>query len=121
MEGVLRETESMLARGRMELPLTLGFAAQRGDDLLLQNLLKRGLDANEADNNGRTPLVSTHESSIGTVFLLFCISDGLFSQHLAASNGSENCVLLLLDYGADPNSRGIFPIQILTETSCHET
>lgn len=30
------------------------------------------------------------------------------NQHIAASKGSENCVLLLLDYGADPNSRGIF-------------
>ncbi|MQM06528.1 hypothetical protein Taro_039352 [Colocasia esculenta] len=81
MEGVLRETENMLARGRMDLPLTLCFAAIRGDDLLMQQLLRRGLDPNETDNNRRTPL------------------------HIAASNGSENCVLLLLDYGADPNSR----------------
>lgn len=58
MEGVLLETENMLARGRMDLPLTLCFAALRGDDLLLNHLLKRGLDANEADNNGRTALVS---------------------------------------------------------------
>ena len=57
MEGVLLETESMLARGRMDLPLSLCFAALRGDDMLLNQLLKRGLDANESDNNGRTPLV----------------------------------------------------------------
>ncbi|KAJ4708332.1 Potassium channel like [Melia azedarach] len=81
MEGVLLETENMLARGRMDLPLSLCFAALRGDDLLLHQLLKRGLDPNESDNNGRTAL------------------------HIAASRGSENCVLLLLDYGADPNSR----------------
>ncbi|KAG8367252.1 hypothetical protein BUALT_Bualt16G0053200 [Buddleja alternifolia] len=81
MEGVLLETENMLARGRMDLPLTLCFAALRGDDLLLHHLLKRGLDPNESDNNGRTAL------------------------HIAASKGSENCVLLLLDFGADPNSR----------------
>ncbi|KAE8670849.1 Potassium channel AKT1 [Hibiscus syriacus] len=37
-------------------------------------LLKKGHHANESDNNGRTPL------------------------HIAASKGSENCVLLLLDY-----------------------
>ncbi|XP_076953994.1 potassium channel AKT1-like [Bidens hawaiensis] len=79
MEGVLLETESMLARGRMDLPLSLSFATRRGDDLLLQKLLKQGLDPNESDNNGRTAL------------------------HIAASQGSENCVLLLLDYGADPN------------------
>ncbi|XXG55989.1 hypothetical protein AAC387_Pa03g3528 [Persea americana] len=81
MEGVLAETESMLARGRMDLPLTLRFAVVRGDDLLLHQLLKRGLDPNESDNNGRTAL------------------------HIAASNGSENSVLLLLDCGADPNCR----------------
>ncbi|KAK9947626.1 hypothetical protein M0R45_003241 [Rubus argutus] len=81
MDGVLLETENMLARGRMDLPLSLCFAAIRGDDLLLHQLLKRGLDPNESDNNGRTAL------------------------HIASSQGSENCVLLLLDYGADPNSR----------------
>ncbi|KAL6221747.1 hypothetical protein ACLB2K_005142 [Fragaria x ananassa] len=81
MEGVLLETENMLARGRLDLPLSLCFAAMRGDDLLLHQLLRRGLDPNESDNNGRTAL------------------------HIAANQGSENCVLLLLDYGALPNSR----------------
>ncbi|KAK4343469.1 hypothetical protein RND71_036563 [Anisodus tanguticus] len=81
MEGVLLETEHMLARGRMDLPLTLCFATLRGDDLLLHHLLKRGLDPNESDNNGRSAL------------------------HIAAAKGSENCVVLLLDFGADPNSR----------------
>ncbi|KAG0485975.1 hypothetical protein HPP92_010054 [Vanilla planifolia] len=81
MESVLRETEIIIARGRMELPLSLSFAVIRGDDLLLHQLLKRGLDPNESDNTGHTAL------------------------HLAASKGNENCVLLLLDYGAEPNSR----------------
>lgn len=58
MEGILVEIENMLARGRMDLPLTLCFAALRGDDLLLHQLLKRGLDPNESDSNGRTALVS---------------------------------------------------------------
>lgn len=57
MPEVLVETENMLARGRMDLPLSLCFAALRGDDLLLHKLLKRGLDPNESDNNGRTALV----------------------------------------------------------------
>ncbi|KAH8482264.1 hypothetical protein H0E87_029646 [Populus deltoides] len=81
MEGVFLETTTMLAHGRMELPLSLCIAALRGDDLLLHQLLKRGLDPNEADHNGRSAL------------------------HIAASKGSENCVLLLLDYGVDPNCR----------------
>ncbi|CAM8931285.1 unnamed protein product [Rhodiola kirilowii] len=81
MENVFLETQSMVARGRVDLPLSLCFATIRGDDLLLQQLLKRGLDPNDSDNNGRTPL------------------------HIAAANGNENCALLLLDYGADPNSK----------------
>ncbi|KAL4304629.1 hypothetical protein GQ457_10G016630 [Hibiscus cannabinus] len=89
MEGILRETEFMLARGRMDLPLNLGFAAQRGDDVLLHQLLKRELDPDESDNNGRTAL------------------------HIAASKGSENCIRLLLSHGADPNCKdlqGIVPL-----------
>ncbi|KAJ0736257.1 putative cyclic nucleotide-binding domain, Ion transport domain, rmlC-like jelly roll [Helianthus annuus] len=83
MEGVLIETENMLARDRMDFPVSLHFASRRGDVCLLQKLLKKGLDPNESDNNGRTAL------------------------HIAASKGSENGVLLLLDYGADPNCTDI--------------
>ncbi|XP_038710789.1 potassium channel AKT1-like isoform X1 [Tripterygium wilfordii] len=81
MEGILEHTEHMLAHGRMDVPLSLCFAATRGDDLLLHQLLRRGSDPNELDKNGRTAL------------------------HIAASTGSEHCVVLLLEYGADPNSR----------------
>nr|GLL46773.1 potassium channel AKT1-like [Ipomoea trifida] len=81
MESVLADTEHMLAQGRMDMPLTLCFAANRGDDLLLNQLLKRGMDPNELDNNGRTAL------------------------HIAASHGYLNCAVLLLDYGADPTQK----------------
>ncbi|CAJ1944412.1 unnamed protein product [Sphenostylis stenocarpa] len=80
MEGALVEIETMLARGRMDPPaVTVCFATERGDDLLLQQLLKQGMNANESDINRRTAL------------------------HIAASQGEENCVKLLLDHGANPN------------------
>jgi ankyrin repeat protein len=58
MVGVLKEIENMLARGRLELPITLCFAVTRGDENLLHQLLKRNLDPNESDQDGRTALVS---------------------------------------------------------------
>ncbi|KAL1210335.1 putative potassium channel AKT5 [Cardamine amara subsp. amara] len=79
MKSILAETELMLAQGKMDLPLSLCFAASRGDDLLLHQLLKRGSNPNEIDKNGRTAL------------------------HIAASKGSLYCVVLLLENGADPN------------------
>lgn len=58
MHEILAYTEHMLAHGRMDMPLSLCFAAARGDDLLLHHLLRRGLDPNELDSNGRNALVS---------------------------------------------------------------
>ncbi|KAK9682624.1 hypothetical protein RND81_10G086200 [Saponaria officinalis] len=89
MQSRLREIENMLAHGRMDLPLSLCFAAARGDEPLLQHLLRRGSEPNEPDMNGRTAL------------------------HIAAANGSENCAVVLLAYGADPNindSEGNIPL-----------
>uniref|UniRef100_A0A0D3GMV1 Potassium channel n=1 Tax=Oryza barthii TaxID=65489 RepID=A0A0D3GMV1_9ORYZ len=79
--AVAKEIDDMLARGQMDFPITLCFAASKGDSFLLHQLLKRGLDPNESDHYGRTAL------------------------HIAASNGNEQCVRLLLENGADSNSR----------------
>ncbi|KAF8732163.1 hypothetical protein HU200_016132 [Digitaria exilis] len=80
--GVAEEIEYMLARGQLELPVTtLCYAASKGDDFLMHQLLKRGVDPNESDNYWHTAL------------------------HVAASGGHEKCVRLLLDHGADPNAR----------------
>ncbi|XP_010432708.1 PREDICTED: probable potassium channel AKT5 [Camelina sativa] len=81
MKDILADIELMLAQGKMDLPLSLCFAADRGDDLLLHHLLKRGSNPNETDTNGRTAL------------------------HIAASKGNQYCVVLLLEKGADPNIR----------------
>jgi ankyrin repeat protein len=39
-------------------------------------------------------------------------------QHIAASMGNEQCVKLLLEYGADPNARGKPTARIMIITSC---
>ncbi|XP_050890017.1 potassium channel AKT6 isoform X2 [Lathyrus oleraceus] len=80
LDGVMTEIETLLARGKMDLPISLIFAAQKGDDIMLHELLKKGSDPNEIDNKtGKTAL------------------------HTAASKGSDHCAVLLLEFGADPN------------------
>uniref|UniRef100_K4A3D9 Potassium channel n=1 Tax=Setaria italica TaxID=4555 RepID=K4A3D9_SETIT len=79
--GIAEEIEYMLSRGQLELPVTLCYAASKGDDFLMRQLLKRGVDPNESDNYWHTAL------------------------HVAASGGHEQCVRLLLEHGADPNAR----------------
>lgn len=49
--------ENMIGHGTIDLPLSLCFAAIRGDGHLMHRLLKRGLDPNESENGGRTALV----------------------------------------------------------------
>ena len=118
MDEILRDTENMLARGRMDLPLSLCFAATRGDASLLHRLLTRGSDPNEADATGRTAMVGTNFLSLFLklykCFTKTCHSIlsylSLFSfieQHIAASNGNQQCVAILLEYGANPNVKGM--------------
>ncbi|KEH39823.1 inwardly rectifying potassium channel subunit [Medicago truncatula] len=78
--SVQTEIESMLSKGKMDLPISLIYAANKPDDMLLHQLLKKGSDPNEIDNKtGRTAL------------------------HIAASKGNNHCAVLLLEFGADPN------------------
>ncbi|KAF9606385.1 hypothetical protein IFM89_025074 [Coptis chinensis] len=83
LEEFLMETENMLARDRVDLPVSLCFAASKGDERLLHKLLNQDWYPNEVDDNGQTAL------------------------HIVASKGSESCVSLLLDYGANPNSKDL--------------
>jgi hypothetical protein len=73
MVGVLKEIENMLARGRLELPITLSFAVTRGDENLLHQLLKRNLDPNESDQDGRTTLVSIHQCITSSLLYIYFI------------------------------------------------
>ncbi|KAH9605268.1 hypothetical protein KSS87_020774 [Heliosperma pusillum] len=81
MQGVLRDVEKMVGEGQTDLPLGLCFAAGRGDETLLLQLLNRGSDPNELDTNGRTPL------------------------HIAAAHGNKDCASTLLSFGAEPNTK----------------
>ena len=84
--------------------------AAMGNSGLLEDLLRAGKDADVGDAMGRTALVSehTHESRafcihaqhshlIRTLFL------ATPSQHIAASKGYEDCVLVLLKHACNVN------------------
>lgn len=62
MQEILNHTEQMLANGKLDMPLSLCFAADRGDALLLNQLLRRGMDPNELDSNGRSALVRANSA-----------------------------------------------------------
>lgn len=74
MGGILSEVQRMLTRGRLDLPLTLCGAVTRGDDLILEQLLKRGLDPNESDSTDHTALVCF----IRSLFFMMIIRSLLF-------------------------------------------
>lgn len=67
MQEILTHTEQILAKGRFDMPLSLCFAADRGDALLLNQMLRKGMDPDELDNNGRRALVmdNLHSLSLG--------------------------------------------------------
>ena len=124
----------------MDVPASLCFVASIGDSLLMEQLLKSGMDPNESDCNSCTPLVNfkikihfDHYSFMVFLFLatlllhscdsyvqyflisrhnwlklsiLFCFC----YQHIATANGFNDCVNLLLEYGVDVNSKGIFSL-----------
>ncbi|PWZ38567.1 Potassium channel AKT1 [Zea mays] len=73
MVGVLKEFGNMLAYGRLDLSITLYFTINKGDDFMLHQLLKCGLDPNESDNDGHTTL------------------------HIAASSEDEQCAMTVSD------------------------
>jgi len=65
------EIERMIGRGKLDLPLSLCFAAIREDESLMERLLKQGLDPNESEDSGRTALVC---NTISTTRNFDCIA-----------------------------------------------
>eukprot|EP01018_Ginkgo_biloba_P000292 Gb_06791 [translate_table: standard] len=79
-EHLASKMQFSYARG-LDLTLSLCFLASRGSSQLMEYLLSRGLNPNNAQCHGRTAL------------------------HIASACGFIDCVQLLLRYGADPNSK----------------
>jgi len=83
-EGYLDEQDN---NGQTALHL----AAEYGNNIFIDIILKKGGNPNLKDNNGQTPL------------------------HIAASNGYLSCLTLLLNGGADPSltdNDGLLPLHL---------
>ncbi|KAL0327591.1 UNVERIFIED_CONTAM: Potassium channel AKT1 [Sesamum angustifolium] len=90
MQEILTDTEHMLAHGRMDVPLSLCFAVAREDDLLLHHLLRRGLEPNELDSNGRNALYipCSHVLHYRTLFEDQMVDEKLVKQKLNSRDAS---------------------------------
>ena len=89
-------------------------AAGEGDDDIVQLLLSHGADANALDKNHVSPLLVAlaERKPICTRILLRLTSESVINAHdgkgktplsIAASQGNNETVILLLNAGADPN------------------
>lgn len=87
MKGMLAELETMLAKGKMELPISLLFAASKNDDMLLQQLLKKGSDPNEMDRNRKTTLVRKCFLLCEHIHILIWMRILSCTQHLLRQHG----------------------------------
>jgi hypothetical protein len=58
MKKVLIEIEKKEGTGRIDFPVSLGFALERRNNLLFHRLMKDNPDPNAVDSVGRTALVS---------------------------------------------------------------
>ena len=105
----------------------LNIAAEIGDTTKVKNLLKKGVDINERDNFGRTPLIyaalNGHDRIINMLLEshadIHAKDDFDQTAFIAAVNrGQVNTAKILLKNGADPstpNSEDMLPIFIAFE------
>jgi hypothetical protein len=84
--------------------------AAMGNAALLEDLLRAGKDADVGDAKGRTALVSAnYKASNAEKFALLTFGSLLLAmpphspQHIAASKGYEDCVLVLLKHACNVN------------------
>jgi ankyrin len=107
---------------------TLATAAERGDQALVQSLLRKGADVNAPGVDGSTPLhraVAADRLDVTSVLLKagarVTATDryGVTPLSLASLNGDAKMIRLLVEVGADPNatdSAGETPLMIAART-----
>jgi ankyrin repeat protein len=96
VNNYIKNIEDIIDEGNLDEQDTNGqtalhIAAEYGNDIFIDIILKKGGNPNLKDNNGQTPL------------------------HIAASNGYLSCLTLLLNGGADPSlkdNNGNIPLHL---------
>lgn len=117
------------ASGDPSMYVNLITVASTGNATFLEELLKAKSDPDIGDAQGRTPLVSPlvaniyskkerlcfhlHVFDANNISFSFTVYDIMFvflmHQHIAASKGHEECVMVLLRHGCNIHLRGTHP------------
>eukprot|EP00005_Dracoamoeba_jomungandri_P006095 CAMPEP_0174251420 /NCGR_PEP_ID=MMETSP0439-20130205/1245_1 /TAXON_ID=0 /ORGANISM="Stereomyxa ramosa, Strain Chinc5" /LENGTH=862 /DNA_ID=CAMNT_0015331723 /DNA_START=83 /DNA_END=2672 /DNA_ORIENTATION=+ len=90
----------------------LHWAAQKGESIIVEILLQKGVDINKVDQEGQTPLHFAVDKNHKNVVLLLLLNNANVNQldkfshsalHRAVALGHCGIVKVLLAHGADPN------------------
>lgn len=101
--------------GDTNMSINLLTVAGTGNAAFLNELLKAGLDPDVGDSQGKTPLVCLCLCLCLYFFIIemysHCICDAYASctnnyQHIAASKGHEDCIVVLLKHACSLHLRG---------------
>lgn len=107
VEDLLGENTAELDGGN--IPCNLLTVAATGNSSFLEDLLKAGMDPDVGDSKGRTALVSRDETHSTPFLSIFSLRSNLLidghsrMQHIAAANGYEDCVQVLLRHACNVN------------------
>jgi len=110
----------------------LSWAAGRGKQDVVENLLNHGANSNIRDENGKTALSWAAENGRAGITRLLLKAganprmhdnNGKTALSWAAGNGRMTTALILLSFGADPNSqdiRGQTPLSWAAQKGCYK-
>ena len=88
-------------------------AAMTGNDQIFQMLLDAGIDVNEKDETGNTPL---YMITVGMPFINYSVKSYFTPKSSACSDYGQRLMKRLLAEGADPNAKGKYGLSLISKS-----
>jgi|GEM_PF-6960084 len=88
-------------------------AAMTGNDQIIQMLLDAGIDVNEKDETGNTPL---YMITVGMPFINYSVSSYFTPKSSASSDYAQRLMKRLLAEGADPNAKSKYGLSLISKS-----